>query len=38
MSETSIGVRLVSRYGEALLILALWVHAIGYVFELCNRY
>jgi hypothetical protein len=38
MSETSMGVRLLSKYGEALLILALWVHAIGYVFELWNRY
>ena len=38
MSETPIGVRLVSKYGEALLILALWIYALGHVFELWKRY
>ena len=38
MSEARIGVRLVSKYGEALLILALWTYTLGYVFELWKRY
>ena len=35
---TSIGMRLMSKYGEALLILAIWVHVLGYMFELWKRY
>ena len=38
MSEARIGVRLVSKYGEALLILALWTYTLDYVFELWKRY
>ena len=38
MSEARIGARLFSKYGEALLILALWTYTLGYVFELWKRY
>ena len=39
MQQTSsIGMRLLSKYGEVLLILAIWIHVLGYMFELWKRY
>jgi hypothetical protein len=38
MPQTSIGMRLMSKYGEVLLILAVWTHVLGYMFELWKLY